>query len=52
MHPRMVMHPYKPKLNGKDLSGSKDPNGKKLFVEFANVCRKEGEGFVDYSWPK
>lgn len=52
MHPRMVMHPYKPQLNGKDLSESKDPNGKKLFVEFAKVCREKGEGFVDYYWPK
>ena len=52
MHPTMVMHPYKPKLDGQDLSGFKDPNGKKLFVEFANVCRKNGEGFVDYYWPK
>jgi len=52
MYPKMVMHPYKPQLNGKDLSGSKDPNGKKLFVEFAKVCREQGEGFVDYFWPK
>ena len=52
MHPTMIMHPYKPKLNGKDLSQSKDPNGKKLFVEFVNVCREKGEGFVDYHWPK
>ena len=52
MHPKMVMHPYKPKLNGKDLSDFKDPNGKKLFVEFTNVCREKGEGFVDYHWPK
>ena len=52
MHPTMVMHPYKPKLNGKDLSGIKDPNGKKLFVEFVKVCRENGAGFVDYHWPK
>jgi len=52
MHPKMVMHPYKPKLNGKDLSESKDPNGKKLFVEFVKTCRAKGEGFVDYMWPK
>lgn len=52
LHPRMVMHPYKPELNGQDLSGNKDPNGKKLFVEFANVCKASGEGFVDYMWPK
>jgi methyl-accepting chemotaxis protein len=51
MGPTMVMHPIKPELNGKDLSGSKDPNGKKLFVEFVNACRDKGEGFVDYMWP-
>jgi len=52
MYPKMVMHPYKPQLNGKDLSGIKDPNGKKLFVEFVKVCREKGEGYVDYYWPK
>ena len=31
MNPRMVMHPIKPALNGNDLSGFKDPNGKYLF---------------------
>jgi methyl-accepting chemotaxis protein len=52
MGPRMVMHPIKPALNGKDLSGFKDPDGKTLFVEFVNVCRDKGEGTVDYLWPK
>jgi methyl-accepting chemotaxis protein len=52
MHPKMIMHPYKPELNGTDLSENKDPNGKKLFVEFVKVCREKGEGFVDYYWPK
>jgi len=52
MVPRMVMHPMKPELNGKDLSGSKDPNGKHLFIEMVNICKKEGAGFVSYMWPK
>jgi methyl-accepting chemotaxis protein len=52
MHPKMIMHPYKTQLNGKDLSENKDPNGKRLFVEFVKVCREKGEGFVDYYWPK
>ncbi len=52
VHPNMIMHPYKPELDGQDLSENKDPNGKKLFVEFVNVCREKGEGFVDYFWPK
>jgi len=52
MHPKMIVHPYKPELDGTDLSENKDPNGKRLFVEFVNVCRDKGEGFVDYYWPK
>ncbi len=52
LHPRMVMHPYKPELEGQDLSAFKDPTGKALFVEFARVGREAGEGFVDYLWPK
>lgn len=53
LHPKMVMHPIKPELNGKDLSENKDPSGFKLFVEFARVAQTEaGEGFVSYLWPK
>ncbi len=52
MHPRMLMHPIKPALDGKDLSSFKDPRGKPLFVEFVNVVKKNGGGFVDYMWPK
>ena len=50
--PKMVMHPLKPELNGKDLSDNKDPNGKALFVEMAQVCKDKGKGFVDYAWSK
>lgn len=52
LEPVMVMHPLKPSLNGQNLSGFKDPNGKRLFVEMAEVCAAKGEGFVDYYWPK
>ncbi len=50
--PTMVMHPIKPELDGQDLTESKDPNGKKLFVEFVRVAEASGGGFVDYLWPK
>nr|WP_271408072.1 methyl-accepting chemotaxis protein [Pseudomonas sp. Q1-7] len=50
--PRMVMHPTNAKLEGQDLSGYKDPDGKALFNEMARVARAEGAGFVDYRWPK
>jgi methyl-accepting chemotaxis protein len=52
MHPRMVMHPIKPELEGKDLTGAKDPDGKALFVEFVKTVQASGEGFVYYGWPK
>ena len=52
MHPSMVMHPIKPELNGSDLTLNRDPNGKFLFVEFTNVVKAGGQGFVDYYWPK
>jgi methyl-accepting chemotaxis protein len=52
LHPRMVMHPYKPELNGSDLRDHADPNGKQLFVAFVDAVRETGEGFVDYHWPK
>jgi methyl-accepting chemotaxis protein len=52
MHPRVVMHPIKPELDGKDVTDTKDPQGKSLFVAFADMVRKEGKGFVYYLWPK
>ncbi|MBF0559156.1 MAG: methyl-accepting chemotaxis protein [Nitrospirae bacterium] len=52
LQPRMIMHPIKPELDGKELGDIKDPNGKKLFVEFVEVAKASGEGFVDYMWPK
>jgi methyl-accepting chemotaxis protein len=51
--PRMVMHPFKPELDGQDLSGFEDPKGKKLFVEMVKATQgPEQAGFVEYLWPK
>lgn len=52
MHPRMLMHPANPKLQGQDLSENKDPTGKRLFMEFVKVVQAQGEGVVPYLWPK
>ncbi|MDO8252907.1 MAG: methyl-accepting chemotaxis protein [Rhodoferax sp.] len=52
MQPKMVMHPIRPEMDGKDQSDSKDPNGQRLFVEFVNVVKASGAGFVYYMWPK
>ena len=52
MNTVMVAHPIKPELNGQDLTGMQDPTGKYLFREFVEVVKADGEGFVDYYWPK
>ncbi len=51
-HPTMVMHPMKPELDGKDLSGVEDRQGLRLFVAFADLARAQGAGEVAYYWPK
>ncbi len=51
MENRSLMHPTQPQLQGKDLSDTKDPTGKRLFVEFTRVVKEQGAGFVDYLWP-
>jgi methyl-accepting chemotaxis protein len=50
--PRMIMHPTKSSLVGQNLSAVKDPDGKALFVDMAQLCRKEGQGFIEYVWSK
>lgn len=50
--PKMIMHPIKPALDGKDLSGSTDPTGKHLFVEMVKATEKTGTGTVNYMWPQ
>jgi len=52
MSQRMVMHGAKPELDGKDMTGSKDPNGKLLFADFIKTGENNGSGFVEYDWPK
>lgn len=50
---KMVLHPIKRRLNGKDLKVHKDENGKQLFIEFEKMARgKAAGGWVDYVWAK
>lgn len=55
-YPSMVMHPTVPALDGQVLDDPKYNNAlgidKNLFQAFAEVTAKDGEGFVDYLWPK
>lgn len=50
LEPRMIMHPYRPDLEGADLSSFSDPAGKQLFREMVAVVRQTGAGFVEYHW--
>jgi signal transduction histidine kinase len=50
MDVRMVMHPYRSDLNGRDISNFTDPQGKRLFAEAVRVVEDHGEGYVDYLW--
>jgi hypothetical protein len=48
----MRMHPIKTALNGKQLVNLSDSNGKLFFAEMNQVCEDQGEGWVNYMWPK
>jgi len=50
MTPNMIMHPYRPDLEGRNVSGFEDPAGKRLFAEMVDTVKKNGAGFVDYLW--
>lgn len=50
--PKMIMHPMNTDLEGQDMSSYKDPNGVMVFQKFAEVAKREGDGFVRYSWSK
>jgi PAS domain S-box-containing protein len=52
MQHTMVMHPYRPDLEGMDMTQTNDTdeNGTPLSVEFVRIIKKYGEGFVRYNW--
>ena len=50
MQPRIVMHPYRPDLNGQDVSEFADPRGVRIFVEFADLVRRKQAGYIEYVW--
>lgn len=54
--PKMIMHPTIPSLDGKVLDARQyncaNDSNDNLFQTFVMVCNKDGEGFVDYLWPK
>ena len=50
MRPVLIMHPYRPDLEGRDASEMTDSTGKHLFMDFVDTVRRKGAGYVDYRW--
>ncbi len=48
----MRMHPIKSDLEGKNQLDWQDSHGRLIFVEFNQVAKEKGAGWVDYWWPK
>ncbi len=48
----MIMHPFAAALVGKDQMAMTDADGKLLTVEYLNLAKSEGQGFVEYRWNK
>lgn len=47
---KMIMHPYSPELEGRDITSLTDKNGKFFVQEFVKKCSKNGSGYVEYLW--
>ncbi|MFH0785549.1 MAG: cache domain-containing protein [Pseudomonadota bacterium] len=47
----MLMHPIKNKMEGINLIGLKDKNGKRFFVTMNDLATQAGKGWVEYMWP-
>ncbi|MDC7785652.1 methyl-accepting chemotaxis protein [Rhodoplanes sp. TEM] len=48
MQHRLVMHPLRPQLVGKDMSDFKDANGFLIYRAFVDTVRRAGVGYVAY----
>jgi signal-transduction protein with cAMP-binding, CBS, and nucleotidyltransferase domain/PAS domain-containing protein len=48
--PRMIAHPYRSDLEGRDLTNYADPDGIRLFAESVALVVAKNEGFVHYRW--
>jgi PAS domain S-box-containing protein len=50
MDTKMLMHPYRPDLNGTNVSDYEDPQGTRLFAEAVGKVKESGDGYIDYWW--
>ncbi|WP_232362598.1 cache domain-containing protein [Desulfogranum mediterraneum] len=47
---KLVVHPYRPDMEGQDSTTFTDPTGKQIFIEFVRVAQEQGAGYVEYMW--
>lgn len=50
LHPRMVMHPFVPSLEGKDLREVMDAKGRHLFLDQVERTAQGGTAYLEYLW--
>ena len=50
--PKVIMHPIKSSLVGKNVSSVKDPDGVYVYQEIVKVAKDKGEGKVLFKWSK
>jgi signal transduction histidine kinase len=46
----MTCHSANPKMNGKNMTGLKDANGKMFVKEMTDLAMADKTGWVDYTW--
>ena len=46
----VIVHPFRPDLEGMNVYEYEDPEGFLLFQEFVDISKEKGEGHVSYSW--
>jgi PAS domain S-box-containing protein len=49
-HPFMIMHPYRPELEGRDMTSVTDIQGNFPFIGMVETALNQGEGYVNYYW--
>ncbi len=48
----MIMHPYRPELEGRNLKDYRDTQGNRVFAEFARIAEAKKAGYARYQWQK
>jgi methyl-accepting chemotaxis protein len=49
-HSIMIMHSYRRDLVGRDVTNTRDPEGKKMFQAFLETAKAKDGGYVSYHY--